>query len=162
MLESFRLPGEAQQIDRIIDNFSHTYFEATQNTPQHELADADSTFVLAFSIILLNTDQHNPQVRRKMTKEDFRRNARGCNNGGDFDPDYMDAIFEAIRDNEIVMPEEHEGDLGFNYAWRELIKRANSSGPLVTAIPKGIYERDMFATVWSPVIAALSYGEYYF
>ncbi|KAJ3412584.1 GDP/GTP exchange factor for ARF [Chytridiales sp. JEL 0842] len=158
LLESFRLPGEAQQIDRILENFSVTYYESTQDEPQHEFGNSDSVFVLAFSMILLNSDQHNPQVRRKMTKEDFKRNARGCNNGGDFDPAYMDAIFEAIRDNEIVMPEEHEGDLGFSYSWRELMKKSNVSGSMITNIPKGIYESDMFSAVCVPVVAALSYA----
>lgn len=26
------------------------------------------------------------------------------------------------------MPEEHEGQLGFNYAWKELLRRAENSG----------------------------------
>jgi brefeldin A-resistance guanine nucleotide exchange factor 1 len=26
------------------------------------------------------------------------------------------------------MPEEHEGQLGFNYAWKELLHRAESAG----------------------------------
>ena len=35
------------------------------------LADVDAAFVLAFSIIMLHTDHHNPSVERKMTKNDF-------------------------------------------------------------------------------------------
>jgi len=37
-------------------------------------------------------------------------------------------MYEAIKENEIVMPEEHEGDLGFNYQWRELLKRSEEIG----------------------------------
>ncbi|KAJ3094625.1 GDP/GTP exchange factor for ARF [Phlyctochytrium planicorne] len=157
LLESFRLPGEAQQIDRILECFASAYFAATQNTPHHEIADESSTFVLAFSIILLNTDQHNPQVRRRMTKDDFKRNTRGCNNKSDFDPEYLGKIYDAIRENEIVMPEEQEGELGFNYTWRELLKRADIAGT-VEPYNGSEFDRDMFLAVWTPTIAAISYA----
>ncbi|KAI8832005.1 hypothetical protein BC829DRAFT_449182 [Chytridium lagenaria] len=116
LLESFRLPGEAQQIDRILECFASVYFASTQTSPDPEIADQSSTFVLAFSIILLNTDQHNPQVRRRMTKEDFKRNTRGCNNHQDFDPEYLGKIYDAIKENEIVMPEEQKGIWAFDNA----------------------------------------------
>ncbi|KAI8618119.1 hypothetical protein BC830DRAFT_1110414 [Chytriomyces sp. MP71] len=157
LLESFRLPGEAQLIERVVENFAEGYFHAMEDTQDHHIADQSSAFVLAFSIILLNTDQHNPQVRRRMTREDFQRNNRGCNNGKDFDPEYLGAIYEAIKSNEIVMPEEHEGDLGFNYAWRELMKRASAMNPLMTS-PRGSFSKDMFAVICDPTVAAISYA----
>ena len=43
----------------------------------------DTVFVLAFSIIMLNTDLHNPSVRHRMTKQDFVRNNRGIDKGQD-------------------------------------------------------------------------------
>lgn len=87
MLESFRLPGESQQIERIMETFSITYFETGPGmitvlclkisffkrrkynncfTTKIFIADIETqtaTFVLAYSIIMLNTDLHNPQVR---------------------------------------------------------------------------------------------------
>ncbi|KAJ3194456.1 GDP/GTP exchange factor for ARF [Irineochytrium annulatum] len=157
LLESFRLPGEAQQIDRILENFASGYFAAIKSEADPEIADESSTFVLAFSIILLNTDQHNPQVRRRMTKDDFKRNTRGCNDGKDFDPEYLGKVYDAIRENEIVMPEEHEGDLGFNYAWRELLKRVDGAGLMVT-YGGGDFDKDMFSAVWVPTLASISYA----
>ena len=38
---------------------------------------------------MLHTDQHNPQVRKRMSFEDFARNNRGVNDGKDFDLDYL-------------------------------------------------------------------------
>ncbi|KAJ1557740.1 GDP/GTP exchange factor for ARF, partial [Cladochytrium tenue] len=160
LLESFRLPGEAQQIERVVENFAGIYYESVADQVASDglpiFADASSAFVLAFSVILLNTDQHNPQVRRRMTREDFRRNNRACNGGRDFDPEYLSTIYDAIAAEEIVMPEEHDGDLGFEYAWRELAKRAQASSPLILS-PEGDFERDMFAAVGMPVIAAFAY-----
>lgn len=75
MLESFRLPGEAQQIARITETFASAYFAAEpgkSNIPSYcvrcrcfvaEIKTEDAVYVLAYSVILLNTDQHNPQVR---------------------------------------------------------------------------------------------------
>lgn len=34
---------------------------------------ADTAYVLAYAVILLNTDAHNPMVTKKMTKSDFVR-----------------------------------------------------------------------------------------
>ncbi|KAJ3135959.1 GDP/GTP exchange factor for ARF [Physocladia obscura] len=157
LLESFRLPGEAQLIERVVENFAEEFFHAMENDHNHHIADQTSGFVLAFSIILLNTDQHNPQVRRRMTFDDFRKNNRGCNDGKDFDTEYLRAIYEAIKNNEIVMPEEHEGDLGFNYAWKELMKKAATMSPIMTA-PRGVFSKDMFAAICDPTIAAISYA----
>jgi golgi-specific brefeldin A-resistance guanine nucleotide exchange factor 1 len=57
-LESFRLPGEAQKISRIIESFGKRYHKQNNDV----LRNADAVFVLGYSIIMLNTDQHNSQV----------------------------------------------------------------------------------------------------
>lgn len=59
MLTTFRLPGEAQQIDRIMENFAKKFFESGPE----EVHSSDAAYVLAFSVVMLNTDQHNPQVK---------------------------------------------------------------------------------------------------
>ncbi|CAG8666174.1 10931_t:CDS:10, partial [Ambispora leptoticha] len=153
MLETFRLPGEAQQISRIMEVFAETYFASGPS----EIASRDAAFILSFSVIMLNTDLHNPQVRRRMTLEDYMKNLRNENNGENFPPEYLQAIYEAIRGKEIVMPEEHEGQLGFNYAWKELLRRAESAGPLIIC-DVALYDKDMFMVAWKPIIAAIIYA----
>jgi len=37
-------------------------------------------------------------------------------------------IYDSIRKREIVMPEEHIGQLGFEYAWKELLARSRQTG----------------------------------
>ncbi|KAI8903041.1 hypothetical protein EDD86DRAFT_250662 [Gorgonomyces haynaldii] len=105
-LEKFRIPGEAQQIDRIMSAFSETYYKTVKDDPDREISTEDATGVLAFSIIMLNTDQHNPQIRRPMSFQDYCRNVRGLNNGVDFSQTYLKSIYDAIKQNEIVMAEE--------------------------------------------------------
>lgn len=58
-LEGFRLPGEAQKIDRLMEKFASRYFE---NNPGGVFASADTAYVLAYSIIMLTTDLHSQQV----------------------------------------------------------------------------------------------------
>ena len=105
-LSGFRLPGEAQKIDRIMEKFAERY------TLQNPIVfpNADVAFILAFSIIMLNTDLHNPAIKeeRRMTKEGFIRNNRGISDGGDLPEEFLKAIFDRIRKNAISLKEDDE------------------------------------------------------
>ncbi|KAJ1469441.1 Sec7 domain-containing protein [Baffinella frigidus] len=74
-LSAFRLPGEAQKIERIMFSFSAQYFS---HNPRSFRA-ADTAFKFAYSVIMLNTDAHNASIKanRKMTKAQFVHNNRG-------------------------------------------------------------------------------------
>lgn len=52
-LETFRLPGESQKIQRILEAFSERFFEQ-QTTGV--FATKDAAFILCYSLIMLNTD----------------------------------------------------------------------------------------------------------
>ena len=75
LLTSFRLPGESQKIERIMENFAEVY--TSQGQVSGVFKSSDAVFVLAYSVIMLNTDLHNTQVKRKMTVEQFVSNNRG-------------------------------------------------------------------------------------
>ncbi|KAG8732421.1 GDP/GTP exchange factor for ARF [Ceratobasidium sp. 423] len=124
LLESFRLPGEAQPIARITETFAKQFFSCEPLGIKSE----DAVFVLSYSVIMLNTDLHNPQNRKRMTIVDYQKNLKGVNDGTDFDPEYLQAIYDSLRKREIVMPEEHTGQLGFDYAWKELLLRSKNAG----------------------------------
>ncbi|ETE62971.1 Golgi-specific brefeldin A-resistance guanine nucleotide exchange factor 1 [Ophiophagus hannah] len=81
-LEAFRLPGEAPK---------------SNGTP---FANSDACFALAYAVIMLNTDQHNHNVRKQnvpMTLEEFRKNLKGVNGGKDFDQEMLEDIYYAIK-----------------------------------------------------------------
>ena len=59
-LADFRLPGEAQKIDRLMEKYAERYFLCN---PDSSFKSADVAYVLAFSVIMLNTDAHNPMVK---------------------------------------------------------------------------------------------------
>ncbi|KAG8687343.1 guanine nucleotide exchange protein for ADP-robosylation factor, partial [Ceratobasidium sp. 394] len=104
-LQSFRLPGEAQKIDRFMLKFAARY--VGQN-PQSTFKDADPAYVLAYSVILLNTDAYNPQVKKRMTKQDFIKNNRGINDGSDLPEEMLSDIYDDIQSKEIRMKDEEE------------------------------------------------------
>ncbi|KAJ7604556.1 Sec7-domain-containing protein [Mycena polygramma] len=108
-LQSFRLPGEAQKIDRFMLKFAERYIDGNTQTP---FANADTAYVLAYSVILLNTDHYNPQVKKRMTKADFIKNNRGINDNADLPEQLLSDIFDEIASNEIRMKDEVEATVG--------------------------------------------------
>lgn len=155
LLNSFRLPGESALIEFIVAAFSKKY--CGKATPEG-IANVDAVLVLTYAIIMLNTDQHNPNVKKdkRMTYNDFARNLRGVNGDEDFAPEYLQEIYDSIKGNEIILPDEHNNKQAFDYAWEELLVKARTSGPLIMG-NTNIYDADMFSATWKPIVATLSY-----
>ncbi|KAI4150202.1 MAG: hypothetical protein L6R39_002323 [Caloplaca ligustica] len=104
-LQSFRLPGEAQKIDRFMLKFAERYITGNPNA----FANADTAYVLAYSVIMLNTDQHSGKLKgKRMTVEDFIKNNRGINDNANLPDEYLASIFDEIAQNEIVLNTERE------------------------------------------------------
>lgn len=103
-LQSFRLPGEAQKIDRFMLKFAHRYVTGNPNA----FANADTPYVLAYSVILLNTDLHSSKIAKRMSKADFIKNNRGINDNADLPDEYLIGIYDDIANNEIVLRSERE------------------------------------------------------
>mmetsp|Transcript_16189 Transcript_16189/g.23055 ORF Transcript_16189/g.23055 Transcript_16189/m.23055 type:complete len:2231 (+) Transcript_16189:25-6717(+) len=106
-LSGFRLPGEAQKIDRIMEKFAERYTRQNEDV----FASADTAFILAFSVIMLQTDLHNPSIKpeRRMTVDSFISNNRGINvDGGDLPKDFLKGIFERIKAKPFSLKEDDE------------------------------------------------------
>jgi brefeldin A-inhibited guanine nucleotide-exchange protein len=104
-LSGFRLPGEAQKIDRIMEKFAERY---TSQNPAI-FPSSDTAFILGFSVIMLNTDLHNPSIKpeKRMTIDSFLRNNRGIgDNGSDLPDDVLKGIFERIKDRPFSLKED--------------------------------------------------------
>ncbi|KAK4423997.1 Brefeldin A-inhibited guanine nucleotide-exchange protein 1 [Sesamum alatum] len=185
-LRGFRLPGEAQKIDRIMEKFAERYCKCNPNS----FTSADTAYVLAYSVIMLNTDAHNSMVKDKMTKADFIRNNRGIDDGKDLPEDYLGALYDQIVKNEIKMkaessaPQSKQGIslnklLGFdgilNLVWKQteekplgangyLIRhiqeefkaKSSKSEVVYYAVADPSILRFMVEVCWGPMIAAFS------
>lgn len=95
-LETFRLPGEAALISAVMEHFAEHWHQCN-NEP---FANADAAYRLAYSVIMLNMDQHNHNAKKlnvPMTVDDFVRNLRGCNGDADFDREMLQEIFNSIK-----------------------------------------------------------------
>ena len=156
-LEAFRLPGEAPLIALIVEHFA----EHWQKSNGDPFADNDAAFTLSYAVIMLNVDQHNKnhtKINDPMTLEQFQRNVRGTNGGGDHDQDMLSEIYHAIRGEEIVMPAEQTGLVRENYLWKCVLKRGvDDRDSSFLMAPNGYFDHDLFAIIWGPTVAALSY-----
>uniref|UniRef100_A0A8C8IJL7 Golgi-specific brefeldin A-resistance guanine nucleotide exchange factor 1 n=1 Tax=Oncorhynchus tshawytscha TaxID=74940 RepID=A0A8C8IJL7_ONCTS len=152
-LEAFRLPGEAPVIHRLLETFTDTCERVSLHDQRRGLR-------LAYAVIMLNTDQHNNNVRKQnipMTVEQFKKNLKGVNGNTDFDQDMLEDIYNAIKNDEIVMPDEQSGLVKENYVWSVLLHRGATSEGVFLHVPAGSYDHDLFTMTWGPTIAALSY-----
>ncbi|EXJ92986.1 hypothetical protein A1O3_01542 [Capronia epimyces CBS 606.96] len=72
MLTEVELPKETQQIDRLLAGFADRYHECNPGI----FASTDETAFVAFSILLLHSDTHNKNNKRKMQKQDYVKNTQ--------------------------------------------------------------------------------------
>jgi brefeldin A-inhibited guanine nucleotide-exchange protein len=93
-LSGFRLPGEAQKIDRLMEKFAERFY--LQN--RQDFASADMAFILAFSTIMLQTNLHNPAIKddKRMTKEQFIKQNKGITPDGELSDELLSEIYDRI------------------------------------------------------------------
>ncbi|TFJ87318.1 hypothetical protein NSK_001650 [Nannochloropsis salina CCMP1776] len=107
----FRLPGEAQKIDRLISVFAECYFQDNQGMPCCPFSQPDTPYILSYAIIILQTDLHKVggqkrgrgKVNKPMTKEAFINNLRGVDESPDLTREYLSEIYESISHHPIEM-----------------------------------------------------------
>ncbi|XP_029575433.1 brefeldin A-inhibited guanine nucleotide-exchange protein 2 isoform X1 [Salmo trutta] len=179
-LEGFRLPGEAQKIDRLMEKFAARYLECNQG--QTEFASADTAYVLAYSIIMLTTDLHSPQVKNKMTKEQYIKMNRGINDSKDLPEEYLSSIYDEIAGKKIAMKDskehtitpktskhsvatEKQRRLLYNVEMEQMAKTAKALMEAVSHAQAPFFSathlehvRPMFKLAWTPLLAAFSVG----
>ncbi|KAK6255969.1 Sec7 domain - like 4 [Theobroma cacao] len=153
-LGTFRLPGESQKIQRVLEAFAERYYEQSP----HILCNKDAALLLSYSLILLNTDQHNVQVKKKMTEEDFIRNNRLINGGKDLPREYLSELYHSICENEIQMiPDQGAGfPVMTSSRWINIVHKSKESSPFIACDSRALLDHDMFAILSGPTIAAIS------
>jgi IQ motif/SEC7 domain-containing protein len=104
----FRMPGEAQKIERLMEAFASQYCQCNVELVK-QFRRPDTVFLLAFATIMLNTDLHNKSIKaeRKMKLVDFIRNLRGIDDGKDVDPELLTGIYERVQACEFQPSADH-------------------------------------------------------
>ncbi|XP_054153411.1 brefeldin A-inhibited guanine nucleotide-exchange protein 1-like [Oppia nitens] len=175
-LEGFRLPGEAQKIDRLMEKFASRYCETNINGL---FSSADTAYVLAYSIIMLTTDLHSPQVKNKMTKSQYIKMNRGINDSKDLPEEYLSQIYDEIAGSEIKMKgnnntrrklgreltSEKTRRLLYNVEMEAMAATAKALMESVSHVESQFtcakhleHVRPMFRIAWTPFLAAFSVG----
>ena len=103
-LSTFQLPSEGQQIDRILESFSNKYFYDNKNS---FFPNSDCVFYLAYAIMILQTELHNPNVKNKMTMERFMKIFEG-KEYETLTQDYLEDIYEQIQEEPLSLAELEE------------------------------------------------------
>ncbi|KAI9906033.1 hypothetical protein PsorP6_014086 [Peronosclerospora sorghi] len=104
-LASFRLPGKAQQIDRILKAFSLQVYK--QCRERSIMSSVVVAYLLSFSLIMLNTDLHKPNIRseKKMKLEDCINNNKNygpeVSKGHDLPEDFLTELYNTIAKDDI-------------------------------------------------------------
>ncbi|XP_052894891.1 brefeldin A-inhibited guanine nucleotide-exchange protein 1 isoform X2 [Anopheles moucheti] len=176
-LEGFRLPGEAQKIDRLMEKFASRYCDCNPNNTL--FASADTVYVLAFSVIMLTTDLHSPQVKHKMTKEQYIKMNRGISDNKDLPEEYLSQIYDEIAGHEIKMKNtvankpagkqiivnEKKRKLLWNLEMEALSTTAKNLMESVSHVKASFtsakhleHVRPMFKMAWTSFLAAFSVG----
>ncbi|XP_017274824.1 cytohesin-3 isoform X3 [Kryptolebias marmoratus] len=110
-LWSFRLPGEAQKIDRMMEAFAARYCDCNPGVFQS----TDTCYILSFAIIMLNTSLHNPNVKDKPSLQIFVSMNRGINNGEDLPTELLTKLYASIRSEPFKIPEDDGNDLTLTF-----------------------------------------------
>jgi hypothetical protein len=140
-LSAFRLPGEAQQIDRILVAFSEMCHCQCDEGRSGVLENAEVAYLLCFSIIMLNTDRHNPNIRedRKMSMEQFVRNntnyGQDVKQTRDLPRDFLESIYISIDTIPIRTEENDVSGAVTTEAWMDMQLQAEinpEKGMMVT------------------------------
>ncbi|KAI5181622.1 hypothetical protein NEOKW01_1798 [Nematocida sp. AWRm80] len=101
-LLSFNLPGEGQQIERIIYEFCKKYSE---DRKQH----FDTVLSISMAVIILNTSIHNVNTVKKISIEDFTSIILAeCPN---VDLEYLEALYMQIKHQKLHVPQSNVSSL---------------------------------------------------
>lgn len=115
------LQGESQKISHLMEEFKDAYVH--QNTLTH-FKSVDTIMVLAYAIIMLQTDAHNLSIKKneKMTLDQFVNNLRGVDDsmdplaelrrlffipGNDIDRNILEPIYVRVTGKEIKTMPDH-------------------------------------------------------
>lgn len=160
---------------RLMEKFASRYCECNPNNGL--FGSADTAYVLGFSIIMLTTDLHSPQVKHKMTKEQYIKLNRGNTESKDVPEEYLSQIYDEIAGHEIKMRNtvNKPGKQQINSEKRRRIL-FNMEMEAISATAKNLMEsvshvqtpftlakhlehvRPMFKMAWTSFLAAFSVG----
>ncbi|CAH8447423.1 unnamed protein product [Schistosoma curassoni] len=99
----FHPSGESQKIAYLMRIFHEVYIIQNSDRVRKNFHSPETVEVLAYSVLLLHTDLHNPNVGKlgkRMTKQGFINNNRGIDSDHDVPADLLEGIYDRIAASE--------------------------------------------------------------
>ena len=175
-LAAFRLPGEAQMIDRILQSFAEECASHCEERHGGRLSlfsadakkSADAAYLLSFSMIMLNTDLHNANIRadRKMTVDDFVKNntdyGRDITDEGHALPrEYLEGIYRGLKEEQIRTEGEGAAGVMTVERWKDVLRAGASVSSDKPSMTSQITSRERdevknlaLESIWLPTLSA--------
>ena len=110
-MSTFKLMGESYNIYNFICAFASRYYEENKdiyeknklnkNTNSIYFNSEEEVTTFAYSIMILNTDLHNPNVTNKMTVEEFIKNNKSSGFFKEVPEDYFKQVYQELYENEL-------------------------------------------------------------
>ena len=122
-MSTFKLMGESYNIYNFICAFSSRYYEENKEifeknklNKNNKKANSicfnseEEVTSLAYSIMILNTDLHNPNVLNKMTVEEFIKNNKSSGLFKEVPEEYFKKIYQELYENELKKANQRNND----------------------------------------------------
>jgi hypothetical protein len=105
-LGTFRIPGEGQKIDRILQMFARVYTEPAERT----FRTPKTCYGLTFALMMLQTELHNPVIAdsRRMTRETFIRNTKGIDYEHELTDDFLSGLYDELKAHPFSLIEDED------------------------------------------------------
>ena len=99
-LNYFELPGESQKVDRVMQVFAGKFVKDNPEVFSSSLG----AYQMAYLLMMLQTDAHNPQVKEKMKLQDFTKLARGLNDDVELSVELLSGYYNRILKSPLALP----------------------------------------------------------
>jgi brefeldin A-inhibited guanine nucleotide-exchange protein len=103
---------------------------------------------------MLNTDQHNIKVKKRMTCEEFIKNNQGIDDGKSLSNDFLSSIFEEIKSNEIKL--DQKGDCKAKAFGSAYLDYDNCPKKWITATHH-VHVKTILKSFWTQYLISLSH-----
>lgn len=107
MLGTMFITGESDAINRLIDGFCDVYVEQNPDT----LFSAENAKIIAYAIVMLNTDLHKTSTSRKMSLIQFIRNTRNALPTEVISDSDLERYYNDIKENQLLLSGDNQAIL---------------------------------------------------
>jgi len=98
-LKSLALPPSTKKIQMLLSYFSDRYYDCNRDCP---FKSSDSIYTIVYSLLMLNTDLHNRNVKKKLKPSYFVDSVLLMEENSDLSRIYLESLYHAIKQNPLI------------------------------------------------------------